>query len=183
MVNVYIVEGIRPQLILGLPWIKQEQPQVEWGDAATLVFPDGSKWTSEEETYDLTQPPTIRDNPGLCSYLEVVQKELGGKSVDDLCQLKDTQAAVVVDWLKSITHVYSELFTPLTGVLPDDRIQHAIHLVPGALPVMKRPYRLSAEQKKSADKQIRNAIQERWIQPSTSPWGTAILMVPKKDNT
>ena len=43
VVDVYVVEGICPQLILGLPWIKQEQPQVEWGDATTLVFPDGSK--------------------------------------------------------------------------------------------------------------------------------------------
>ena len=44
MVDVYIVDGICPQLILGLPWIKQEQPQVEWGDSAMLVFSDGSKW-------------------------------------------------------------------------------------------------------------------------------------------
>ena len=78
---------------------------------------------------------------------------------------------------------HTELFTPLTGVLPDERVRHAITLVPGALPVMKRPYRLSAEQKACANEQIRLAMKEGWIQPSTSPWGTAILMVPKKDKT
>ena len=75
------------------------------------------------------------------------------------------------------------MFTLLTGIPPDNRVRHAIQLVPGALPVMKHLYRLSAEQKKSANEQIRNAMKEEWIQLSISPWGTAILIVPKKDNT
>ena len=180
MVDVYIVDGIRPQLILGLPWIKQEQPQVEWGDSATLVFPDESKWTCDE---GYTNPSLMNESIGKHAYLEVVQTETQEKDRKELPEPKELQMGSIASWLKTSIAKYNELFTPLTGIPPDDRVRHAIQLIPGALPVMKRPYRLSAEQKKSADEQIRNAMKEGWIQPSTSPWGTAILMVPKKDNT
>ena len=46
---------------------------------------------------------------------------------------------------------------------------------------MKRPYRMSEVQRQHARQQIEKALDEGWIQPSQSAWGTAILMVPKKD--
>ena len=75
MVDTYIIDGICPQLILGLPWIKQEQPQVEWGDSATLVFPDKSKWTCDEG-YTNPSLPLINESIGTRTYLEVVQTEV-----------------------------------------------------------------------------------------------------------
>ena len=76
---------------------------------------------------------------------------------------------------------HADLFTPLQGIPPEERVQHAIQLEPDARPVMKRPYRLSAAQVASAAKQLQQALEQGWIRPSNSPWGTAILMVPKKD--
>ena len=46
--DAYVIEGIRPQVILGLPWIQQKQPQVEWNDAGTLLFPNGGRWRAGE---------------------------------------------------------------------------------------------------------------------------------------
>ena len=46
---------------------------------------------------------------------------------------------------------------------------------------MKRPYRLSESQQKEVEKQILGALEEGWIQPSFSPWGTAIFVVGKKN--
>ena len=59
--EAWVVEGIRPHLILGLPWVQQEQPQVDWHNAAALVFADGSRWRTghlgdsspEEEEMDV----------------------------------------------------------------------------------------------------------------------------------
>ena len=90
---------------------------------------------------------------------------------------------IIPKWMAEVVERSQELFEPLSGIPPDNRIKHAIHLIPGARPVMKRPYRLSDVQKKSAEEQIKSALAEGWIQPSQSPWGTAILMVPKKDKT
>ena len=89
----------------------------------------------------------------------------------------------VVLWLYPVVQAHKHLFTPLTRASPDDRIRHAIYLTPSARPVMKQPYRLSATQRQDAEAEIQATLKEGWIQPSTSAWGTAILMVPKKDGT
>ena len=75
------------------------------------------------------------------------------------------------------------IFALLEGIPLDGRIKHTIELVEGAKPVMKRPYRLSEVQRQHANEQIRKVLSEGWIQPSQSAWGTAILMVPKKDGS
>ena len=87
------------------------------------------------------------------------------------------------EWMTPVLDKHQEVFESLSGSPPQDRIQHSIQLIEGAKPVMKRPYRLSEVQKESAKEQIEQALDEGWIQPSTSPWGTSILMVPKKDGT
>ena len=48
---------------------------------------------------------------------------------------------------------------------------------------MKRPYRLSAQQAGAVKEQLAKALEAGWIQPSKSPWGAAVLMVPKKDGS
>ena len=133
---------------------------------------------------DLMRLPVLYENPGLCAHVNVVHNEMGGAQITHPEQLKEEETIpMIADWIKYVIDKHTELFTPLAGVPPDERVRHAITLVPGALPVMKRPYRLSAEQKACVDEQIRLAMKKGWIQPSTSPWGTAILMVPKKDKT
>ena len=113
IVDVYVVEGICPQLILGLPWIKQEQPQVEWGDAATLVFPDGSKWTSEDEMCDFMRSPALYENPGLCAHVNVVHNDMGGAQITHSEQLKEEETTpMIADWIKCVIDTHTELFTP-----------------------------------------------------------------------
>ena len=149
--------------------MQHEQPQVDWQDGGTLVFPNGSRWKTghlgdsslEEEEGDVLEMDAID-----------VKKEV---EVDDMSN--------VALWLHPVVQAHKHLFTPLTRSSPDDRIRHAIYLTPGARPVMKQPYRLSATQRQDAEAQIQAALKEGWIQPSTSAWGTAILMVPKKDGT
>ena len=173
--DAWIVEGIKPQIILGLPWIQHMQPQVDWGNASSLVFPNGSKWTTEETTKELLVAEEAKEqeynNNG--SVIQGIHDQ--GAQEEPTIQ--------VAKWMEELLKKYSNLFTPLSGVPPDERVRHAIKLTHGARPVMKRPYRLSDAQKKDAEEQIRNAMKEGWIQPSTSAWGTAILMVPKKEGT
>ena len=48
---------------------------------------------------------------------------------------------------------------------------------------MKRPYRLSESQQKNVKIQLEAALDKGWIKPSMSAWGTAVLMMPKKDGS
>ena len=174
--DAHVIEGIRPQVIVGLPWIQQKQPQVEWNDAGTLLFPNGGRWRAEESytekynKYNNVIPTAVH---GICINDE------GGTSEE----LYNTQEMSVPSWISGVTKLYHGIFDPLSGMPPESHVRHAIHLIPRARPVLKRPYRLSASQKESAEKQILQGLQEGWLQPSTSAWGTVILIVPKKDNT
>ena len=189
IVQPWVIEGMDPQLILGLPWIMKEKPVIEW-ETGTLVFPSKAQWAvageMQEPTSQLSrtwekiflmmsntthvnapppQTPVLRDIEGSCG-------EEGTVTIP-----------VMPDWVAGLVAKHEQLFAPLEGIPPDGRIKHAIELVEGAKPVMKRPYRLSEVQRQHANEQIRKALSEGWIQPSQSAWGTAILMVPKKDGT
>ena len=102
----------------------------------------------------------MNESIGKRTYLEVVQTEAKEKDREESSELKELQMGSIASWLKTRIAKYNELFTPLIDIPPDDHVRHAIQLIPGALPVMKHLYRLSAEQKKSADEQIHNAMKE-----------------------
>ena len=167
--EVWVIKGILPQLILGLPWIMKEKVQVDWGDAGTLIFPNGEKWQATDATARM-----FATNSCQAAWM--------GMTIAHL-QDDEEQERKAPEWLTKEINCYQEIFKPLSGIPPEDRVRHVIRLTPGAKPVMKRPYRLSTAQRQDAEAQIRSGIQEGWIQPSSSAWGTAILMVPKKDGT
>ena len=154
-----MIEGIRPQIILGLPWIQQEQPQVEWNDGAALVFPGGGRWVTGDLTEDFfwVNDRRVKTFRGM----HLIDEEKPQTENEDT--KKET-----AEWMKETLQRYTALFTPLTGIPPDDRVRHGIQLVAGARPVMKRPYRLSMAQKKDAEAQIKQYMHEGWIQPSLS---------------
>ena len=83
--------------------------------------------------------------------------------------------------VKPLLSNYKDVFAPLEGIPPEDRIKHEINLIPNAKPVMKRPYRLAQPQADEVQNQVEKALREGWIQPSYSPWGTAIFVVGKKN--
>ena len=178
--NAWVVDGVRPQIVLGMPWIVQERPQVDWSDCGSLVFPSGRRWKISDES----------NREMLRNTDHALMMERSGLFVDLMAVAKTTEAnesgeerLSAPEWMEKVLCTYDDLFKLLSGEPPDNRVKHAIHLVPNASPVMKRPYRLSAAQRKDAEDQIRHGIKEGWLQPSRSAWGTAILMVPKKDGT
>jgi len=50
-------------------------------------------------------------------------------------------------------------------------------------PIAKRPYRLSFAEQQELHKQIQELLDQGYIRPSTSPWGSPVLFVKKKDGT
>jgi hypothetical protein len=54
-------------------------------------------------------------------------------------------------------------------------------LIPGATPVQVRPYRYPPSVKDEIEHQVAKMLQSGIIQPSTSPFSSAVLLVKKKD--
>ena len=148
-VQPWVIDGMDLQLILGLPWIIREKPVIEW-ETGTLVFPSKAQWSiageAKEPTSQLsrtwnkiylvlnsqsphsphTQSPVLRDIEGSIGEEEEAVTPLEMPS-----------------WVEGLVVQHELIFAPLEGIPPDGRIKHAIELMEGAKPVMKRPYRLS----------------------------------------
>jgi hypothetical protein len=66
---------------------------------------------------------------------------------------------------------------------PDHDIEFIIELLPGTPPISKRPYRMPVNELVELKKQIAKLQSKRFIRPTSSPWGTPVLFVEKKDGT
>mmetsp|Transcript_5973 Transcript_5973/g.7268 ORF Transcript_5973/g.7268 Transcript_5973/m.7268 type:complete len:1243 (-) Transcript_5973:294-4022(-) len=60
-------------------------------------------------------------------------------------------------------------------------VTHRIHLIPGAKPTARPPYRMSQYETEELKKQIEELLQHGFIQKSSSPFAAPVLFVKKKD--
>jgi hypothetical protein len=79
---------------------------------------------------------------------------------------------------------YPDVFPEeLSGMPPDREIEFVIELVIGTAPILKRPYRMAANQLAELMEQLQELLDKGYIHPSASPWGSPIIFVLKKDGT
>jgi hypothetical protein len=71
----------------------------------------------------------------------------------------------------------------LSGMPPDREIEFVIELVSGTAPIFKRPYRMTANLLAKLKEQLQELLDEGYIRPSASPWGSPVIFVLKKDGT
>jgi hypothetical protein len=71
----------------------------------------------------------------------------------------------------------------LTELPPDRDVEFVIELTPRAGPVAKSPYRMSSDELDELKKQLKKLLEQGFVRPSASPWGSPVLFVEKKDGT
>ena len=130
------------------------------------------------------------DRPGACRESSIVAStiatETGIPHADvSASRLQDVfveqQSAVkgIQELIKQYQVVFSEDIP--AGLPPDRGIHHAIPTEPGAKAPASKVYRLSKPQREEMERQIRTLLLKGWIRPSSSPYGSPILFVKKKD--
>nr|GEV79590.1 putative reverse transcriptase domain-containing protein [Tanacetum cinerariifolium] len=67
------------------------------------------------------------------------------------------------------------------GLPPSREVEFHINLIPGAMPIVKSPYHLAPTKMEELSNQLRELQDKGFIQPSSSPWGTPVLFVKKKE--
>ena len=179
--EVLVAHLLQYPLILGLPWIRKHAPTFDWNDLS-LTFSNGEVWKTRSEEARIKSLTTGKEEQKLeeqeieCFVITVTQVD-----IEDATILDDPKCGLVANEIQFTLEQFKDVFEQLSGIPPEDRIQHEINLVPNAKPVMKRAYRLSDAQQREVEKQIKGALLEGWVQPSYSPWGTAIFVVGKKN--
>jgi hypothetical protein len=85
--------------------------------------------------------------------------------------------------MDKVMEEYEDIFTSPTGVPLHCQVKHPIDLTPGA-PLPNGPiYRHSVLENDEIKRQIQELLQKGHIRPSSSPCGSPIVLVQKKDGT
>ena len=87
----------------------------------------------------------------------------------------------IAEDIQEVLEHNKEIFQEPAQLPPSRPFDHAIPLIPGAVPMQKKPYRYAPTQKDELEKQIQEMLQKGVIQPSHSPYASPVILVLKKD--
>lgn len=82
-----------------------------------------------------------------------------------------------------ITMQYADVFKEPKGLPPEREVKHSIELAPGSKPPPLRCYRHSNKENDELKRLLEEYLEHGWIRHSTSPYGSPVLFVRKKDGT
>ncbi|GJY90992.1 putative reverse transcriptase domain-containing protein [Tanacetum coccineum] len=99
------------------------------------------------------------------------------KEIEDKSEKKRLENVPIV---QDFPEVFPE---DLPGLPPTRQVEFQIDLVPGAAPVARAPYRLAPSEMKELSEQLKELSDKGFIRPSSSPWGSPVLFVEKKDGS
>jgi hypothetical protein len=71
----------------------------------------------------------------------------------------------------------------LPGMPPDRDIEFVVELKPGSTPIYKNHFRMTTPELAKLKEHIKELLEKGFIHPSSSPWGTPVIFVLKKDGT
>jgi hypothetical protein len=94
--------------------------------------------------------------------------------------LYDTSKPSLPQDLQEVLDQFKAVFTPPSTLPPPRPGGHSIPLTDGAQPFSLSPYRYNPAQKLEIESQIADMLDKGWIQVSTSPYSSPVLLVRKK---
>ena len=154
--------------ILGVPWLKKHNPQIDWWEEKIVM----SHCTCERtDTSQLRREKPSQGQRELCATSEMP---------DDLAQASSLKV-IPVEYKE-----YEQLFRegPKNEALPKHQPwDHVIPLVEEKSPPFGPIYQLSEKELKVLKEYIDDNLAKGFIKPSTSPAGSPVLFVPKKDGS
>lgn len=177
----------RHDTILGIPWLQQYNPKIDWGrNVMRIQQPGGARTLYGIQDID-------QEAQRLCGIT------LSGKGLHRaLKKGADTYVAVIRatqehtpseptkaggEVRKTLLAEFPEVMSETThlGLPPEGRPEHRIDLLPDAVPAHAPAYRLSPKENDEIKRQITELLEAGLIRPSTSPWGAPVLFAKKKD--
>ena len=193
-----IFPGLQKPMILGIPWLQRENPQIDWAQR-TVVVKQGQqlielplvkkKNEPSEELVAMVSATQISSMlkksktafVGFIRKVDETEEQSGSSSDLDSAQL---QREDLPEAIKAILTEYRDVFPiDLPIGLPPVRKGHQfkIDLEDDVPPVHRPLYKLSPLALEEAKKQIQSLLEHKFIRPSESPYGAPVLFVPKKD--
>jgi len=152
-------------LIVGMDWLVKHSPmKIDWKYKRILI-----SYGSERVLLQ-----GVLDTLPTGSMLQVTAVQ------DDSSVRSEPSLPLAVT---ALLEEYQDVFAPPAGYPPARHCDHEIPLLPGAAPVQVRPYRYPPAVKDEIERQVSEMLSSGLIQPCSSPFSSAVLLVKKKDGS
>ena len=165
-------------VVLGVQWLKTLGPILTDYTSLNMKFIMGGKLIElkgdRERDLEQVTPSQLRrllhTNPTSSFFHIRLDK-----------QTPPQTATHMIPEIASLVTKYSSLFQPPTNLPPSRSTDHSITLLPNTTPVNVKPYRYPYFQKQEIEEQVNAMLEKGFIQPSSSPFSSPVLLVKKKD--
>lgn len=172
-------------VILGREWLTRANPTPNWFDDSWTIkygqnefkiYPVNNNSQSELEINYLMSAKQLvndlqKDRIEECYMVHLL-------NTGEL-QLVDTENTWVNKLKKEFPGVFKE---EIIDMPPERNVEHVID-TGNATPVTRAPYKMSPAELDELKKQLDELLKKGHIKPSTSPWGSPVLFVKKKNGT
>ena len=170
IINAFIAPWLKTECILGVPFVQQ------YSEIAIPAISQEVKLITSQE------------------YFKVISATEAHR------EISKSGTHVQLFWISTNDHVsenfndintqeilkeFSDIIVDkLPNVPPTERpIKHTIEVLPGTSPVARRPYRMSASDKRELERQLSELLESKRIEAKSSPFAAPVLFVTKKDGT
>ena len=194
-VEFTVIELQTYDVILGMPWLFEKNPDVDWNQRSVIVADHHTNQNHELKSADgaeeamtmvlsALQLKRLLRQPGTEVALVIVRddaQEMELLTMDSDLRSVSIPNAAVKKLLLKFGDVFPKDLPP--GLPPKRDVDHRIELEPGNVPPTKAPYRMSPKELDELKKQLSDLLEKEFIQPSKSPYGAPVLFVKKKDGS
>ncbi|GBG65889.1 hypothetical protein CBR_g54180 [Chara braunii] len=179
-ISFLVSDDLPFEMLLGMYYLEVAKPQFDW-DKKVLKhkLPDG-------RTVRMTKfkASSVVDTYGcLCAsafYNYYKQNQEEGMYLVYVSEKRE--AVKTPPEIERVVAKFPDLFEEPTGVV-DGEVVHAIEIIPRSKTLKGRIYRMAPAKLDELRKQLKELTEKGWIRPSTSPYGSPVLFVPKKGGT
>ena len=176
-------------LILGLPWLFQNNPYIDWQKRTLTITTNHQKYLIK--TINLNKQLIEDHNPNTIECIDnflINAKQLSRCRRIHLVTIKMT-SNFYTDTTASPDKQINQLLEKFSDVFPDDLtelppqrdIDHEIKIFDNVTPPSQQPYRMSQPELAELKRQLEVLLKKGFIRPSNSPYAAPVLFAKKKD--
>ena len=176
---MFYIANIKHDAYLGQPWLTYSVgASVDWLSNTIHVKPD-------------ITIQGFRDKENQMSLMSACQFKKAAKNYPAfLCTIRPQEPEKIKNNLSNVDPTLKGLLDEYLDVFPDElpkdlpperTVDHRIDLLPGSAPVSKPTYKMSLAEMDELRRQLDDLLSRGFVRPSSSPYGSPVLFVKKKE--